>query len=105
MSEGFPVRIASLIKTGVLVWDRSGLGEELRRECLIASAWRTATSHLDDLTMSLAQQRAQARAAELAEGQAKAACAQQRATAKAAAATARAALHAHRVRHNEQTCQ
>jgi hypothetical protein len=69
------------------------------------SAWRTATSHLDDLTMSLAQQRAQARAAELAEGQAKAACAQQRATAKAAAATARAALHAHRVRHNEQTCQ
>ena len=29
---------------------------------------------------------------------------EQRATAKAAAATARAALHAHRVRHNEQSC-
>jgi N-acetylneuraminic acid mutarotase len=73
------------------------------------SAWRAATSHLDDLTTSLAQQRAQARAearaAQLAEGQAKAACARQRATVKAAAAAARAVLHQHRVRHNEQTCQ
>ena len=31
-ARGFP--FASLIKTGVLVWDRSGLGEELRREWL-----------------------------------------------------------------------
>eukprot|EP01046_Picozoa_sp_COSAG06_P029628 COSAG06_NODE_2759_length_6331_cov_12.176508_7_plen_78_part_01 len=28
-ARGFP--FASLIETGVLVWDRSGLGEELRR--------------------------------------------------------------------------
>ena len=73
------------------------------------SAWRVAMSQLDDLTASLAQLRAQARAearaAELAEGQAKVACAQQRATVEAAAATARAALHPHRVQHNEQTCQ
>jgi hypothetical protein len=35
--QGFGVRgfpFASLIKTGVLVWDRSGLGEKLRREWL-----------------------------------------------------------------------
>ena len=73
------------------------------------SAWRAATSHLDDLMTSLAQQRAQARAAaraaQLAEGQAKAACARQRATVKAAAATAIAALHPLRTQHNEQTCQ
>ena len=31
-ARGFP--FASLIKTGVLVWDRSSLGEELRREWL-----------------------------------------------------------------------
>ena len=31
-ARGFP--FASLIETGVLVWDRSGLGEELRREWL-----------------------------------------------------------------------
>eukprot|EP01046_Picozoa_sp_COSAG06_P038231 COSAG06_NODE_4395_length_4301_cov_46.688720_1_plen_127_part_00 len=31
-ARGFP--FASLIKTGVLVWDRSGLGGELRREWL-----------------------------------------------------------------------
>jgi hypothetical protein len=66
------------------------------------SAWRAATSQLDDLTTSLAQQRAQAR---VADGQAKAACAQQREAVKAAAATARAALHAHRIQHNEHTCQ
>eukprot|EP01046_Picozoa_sp_COSAG06_P018192 COSAG06_NODE_1258_length_10078_cov_2.895280_2_plen_504_part_00 len=73
------------------------------------SAWRAAKSHLDDLTTSLAQQRAQARAearaAQLAEGQAKVACAKQRATVKSAAAAARAVLHPHRVRHDEQTCQ
>jgi hypothetical protein len=35
--QGFGVRgfsFASLTKTGVLVWDRSGLGEKLRREWL-----------------------------------------------------------------------
>jgi hypothetical protein len=47
------------------------------------NAWRAATSHLGELTTSLAQQRA---------------------TAKAAAAAARAVLHPHRVRHNEQSC-
>eukprot|EP01046_Picozoa_sp_COSAG06_P032801 COSAG06_NODE_3303_length_5532_cov_4.124425_2_plen_538_part_00 len=69
------------------------------------NAWRAATARLDELATSLAQQRAHVRAAQLAEAQVKAACAQQRATVKAAAATAIAALHPHRVRHNEQTCQ
>eukprot|EP01046_Picozoa_sp_COSAG06_P015827 COSAG06_NODE_1027_length_11028_cov_3.385031_7_plen_561_part_00 len=67
------------------------------------SAWRGATSFLVDLITSLAQQRAQGRL-RMAAGQTNAACAKQRAAVKAAAATARAALHAHRIRHNEQSC-
>ena len=42
-ARGFP--FASLIKTGVLVWDRSGLGEELRREWL--SCQGVADAQLD----------------------------------------------------------
>eukprot|EP01046_Picozoa_sp_COSAG06_P090613 COSAG06_NODE_36930_length_441_cov_1.020468_1_plen_124_part_01 len=58
---------------------------ELRAAGMITAlnAWQAAMSHLHELTTSLAQQRAQARAAE---AQAKVVCVQQRATLKVAAA-------------------
>jgi hypothetical protein len=78
--------------------EAAGEGAEL-------DAWRASVTQLAEAQAMEARAQTAAARAQTAATKAKAERMQQQAASEAAAATAIAALHPHRVRHNEQSCQ